>query len=120
LLLASVARQNGDTGSTARADAERLAIVERVGPEARVMAWGRGLPRAGRPQAPGQGPLSPRECEVAQLIAGGLSNCQIAESLVISERTVENHVSSILARLGVDTRAQVAAWTVQQGLATVQ
>src|SRR5579859_346199 len=121
LLLGSVARQKGDTAAAARADAERLAIVERIGPEARALVWARGLPRAGRPQAPGCGPLSPRECEVAQLIAGGLSNRQIAESLVISERTVENHVSSILARLGVDTRAQVAAWTVQQGLApTIQ
>jgi DNA-binding CsgD family transcriptional regulator/tetratricopeptide (TPR) repeat protein len=117
LLLASVARQKGDKVSAAQADSERLAIVEGIGPEARAMAWARGLPHASRTQAAAQGPLSPREWEVAQLIAGGLSNRQIAEALVISERTVENHVSSILARLGVDTRAQVAAWTVQYRLA---
>jgi DNA-binding NarL/FixJ family response regulator len=62
------------------------------------------------------GPLSPREREVAVLIVGGLSNRQIAESLVISERTVENHVSSILGKLGLDTRGQVGVWAVQHGL----
>jgi DNA-binding NarL/FixJ family response regulator len=117
MLLASVARQKGDDTTAAQADAERLAIVERIGPEARVMAWARQLPHATRPLAAAKGPLSPREYDVARLIVEGLSNRQIAESLVISERTVENHVSSILARLGVTTRAQVAAWAVQHGLA---
>jgi non-specific serine/threonine protein kinase len=117
MLFASLARQHGDDPAAREADAERLAIVERIGPEGRVMAWARGLPHPHPQQATGQGPLSPREREVAALIVGGLSNREIAESLVISERTVENHVSSILARLGVNTRAQVAAWTVQHGLA---
>jgi DNA-binding NarL/FixJ family response regulator len=117
-LLASVARQRGDDVTARQADAERSAIVERIGPESRVMAWGQGLPYTPRQEATGQSPLSPREREVAALIVTGLSNRQIAQSLVISERTVENHVSSILARLGVDTRAQVAAWAVQHGLGT--
>jgi DNA-binding NarL/FixJ family response regulator len=117
-LLASVAREYGDDATAKQADAERGAIVERVGTEARVLAWARGLPHALRQQAAGQGLLSPREREVAALIVGGLSNRQIADSLVISERTVENHVSSILARLGVDTRAQIAARAVQHGLAS--
>jgi DNA-binding NarL/FixJ family response regulator len=60
--------------------------------------------------------LSPREREVAVLIVGGLSNRQIADSLVISERTAEHHVSSILAKLGVDSRGQIAVWAVQRGL----
>jgi DNA-binding NarL/FixJ family response regulator len=115
VLVACVARQRGRSESAARADAERAAIVRRIGPEARGLSWSRGMPHA--PRQPSSGPLSPREREVAALIVGGLSNRQIAESLVISERTVENHVSSILARLGVNTRAQVAAWTVQHGLA---
>jgi DNA-binding NarL/FixJ family response regulator len=55
---------------------------------------------------------------VAVLIVGGQSNRQIAASLIISERTVENHVSSILAKLGLDTRGQVGVWAVQHGLAT--
>jgi DNA-binding NarL/FixJ family response regulator len=117
LLLAALALQKGDKVAAAQADSERLAIVDRIGPEARVMPWAGGLKHGTRPKVAGQGPLSPRESEVARLIAGGLSNRQIAESLVISERTVENHVSSILSRLGVDTRVQVAAWAVQRGLA---
>jgi DNA-binding CsgD family transcriptional regulator/tetratricopeptide (TPR) repeat protein len=116
MLLASLARQHGDHPTAIDADAERLSIVERIGPEARVMAWARGLPHPHPQHTTGQGPLSPREREVAALIVGGLSNRQIAESLVISERTVENHVRNILARLGVATRAQIAAWAVQHGL----
>jgi DNA-binding NarL/FixJ family response regulator len=63
------------------------------------------------------GPLSPREREVAALIVRGQSNRQIAQTLVISERTVENHVSNILSRLGMETRAQVAVWAVEHQIA---
>ena len=55
--------------------------------------------------------LSPRELEVANLIAEGLTNRQIAERLVISERTAQNHVQHILTKLGFATRSQIAAWT---------
>jgi len=54
--------------------------------------------------------LTPRELEVAQLVAGGRSNKQIAAELVISQRTAEGHVERILAKLGFTSRAQVAAW----------
>jgi non-specific serine/threonine protein kinase len=56
-------------------------------------------------------PLTPREMQVARLIAGGRSNKQIAAELVISQRTAENHVEHILIKLGFASRAQVAAWT---------
>jgi predicted ATPase/DNA-binding CsgD family transcriptional regulator len=56
--------------------------------------------------------LSRRELEVAMLVSEGLTNRQIAERLVISERTADRHVSNILAKLGVTSRAQVAAWAV--------
>jgi DNA-binding NarL/FixJ family response regulator len=56
--------------------------------------------------------LSRRELEVATLVSEGLTNRQIAERLVISERTADRHVSNILAKLGVTSRAQVAAWAV--------
>lgn len=46
---------------------------------------------------------------MARLVADGLTNRQIAARLVLSERTVENHVSSILRRLGLSTRSAVAA-----------
>ena len=57
--------------------------------------------------------LSPREAEVARLVAEGLTNRQIAERLVISERTAENHVQHILTKLGFATRSQIAAWSVR-------
>jgi DNA-binding NarL/FixJ family response regulator len=47
---------------------------------------------------------------VAQLVTEGLTNRQIAERLVISERTAENHVQHILTKLGFATRSQIAAW----------
>jgi non-specific serine/threonine protein kinase len=60
--------------------------------------------------------LSRREREVALLVARGLTNRQIAEELVISEWTADSHVRHILAKLGVRSRAQVAAWATEQGL----
>jgi DNA-binding CsgD family transcriptional regulator len=56
------------------------------------------------------GALSPREMEVARLVAEGLTNRQIAERLVISERTAQNHVQHILTKLGFSNRSQIAAW----------
>ena len=44
------------------------------------------------------------------------SNREIAEALVLSERTVEGHVGNILNKLGFTSRAQIAAWAVQKGL----
>jgi DNA-binding NarL/FixJ family response regulator len=60
----------------------------------------------------GQDPagLSPREREVAQLLGEGLSNRAIAGRLVLGERTVESHVSAILAKLQLSNRAQIAAF----------
>lgn len=54
--------------------------------------------------------LSKREREVAQLLAGGLSNREIAQRLYLSERTVDNHVHHILDKLGFDSRVQIATW----------
>ncbi|HXL88292.1 MAG TPA: helix-turn-helix transcriptional regulator [Streptosporangiaceae bacterium] len=55
-------------------------------------------------------PLSPRETEVAGLIAQAWSNRQVTDRLVLSERTVEMHVRNIMAKLGVATRVEIAAW----------
>jgi len=62
-------------------------------------------PIVGRASAP----LSPREREVADLVSEGLTNRRIAEKLYISKRTVDNHVRSILDKLGLDSREEVAA-----------
>ena len=77
-----------------------------------------------RPPTPRQaakqkyGGLTRREREVATVIARGLSNQEIADELVISIKTVEAHVTRILSKLGFSSRAQVAAWAVEKGLAT--
>jgi DNA-binding CsgD family transcriptional regulator len=55
-------------------------------------------------------PLSRRELEVAALVARGLTNKQIGETLFVSERTAENHVQHILVKLGFSNRSQIAAW----------
>jgi non-specific serine/threonine protein kinase len=65
---------------------------------------------------PPPGPLTAREREVAGLIAEGRTNRQIAEALSISRNTVERHVENILNKLGLASRAQVAAWAVAHGL----
>jgi DNA-binding CsgD family transcriptional regulator len=62
------------------------------------------------------GGLTERERSVAALIAQGKSNREIADQLVISERTVESHVANILFKLGFASRTQVAAWVVEVGL----
>jgi ATP/maltotriose-dependent transcriptional regulator MalT len=58
-------------------------------------------------------PLTAREREIADLIAQGLSNRQIAEQLVIAVSTAERHVANILAKLGFARRTQVAVWAAQ-------
>ncbi len=60
--------------------------------------------------------LSPREHEVLQLMARGLQNKEIAAELVISERTVKFHVSSILGKLGAGNRTEAVTMALQQGI----
>jgi len=60
--------------------------------------------------------LSPRELDVLRLIARGMENAQIAAALQISPRTAKNHVSSVLAKLGMSSRVQAAVYAVRSGL----
>ncbi len=62
------------------------------------------------------GELTAREREVAALLADGLTNGQLAERLFISPKTAAVHVSNILAKLGLSTRAEIAAWAVRHDL----
>ncbi|MFL6207190.1 MAG: ATP-binding protein [Acidimicrobiales bacterium] len=66
----------------------------------------------------GPAELTPREREVAALLAEGLSNAGLAERLYISPRTAAVHVSNILAKLGMASRTEVAAWAAREGLAS--
>lgn len=66
---------------------------------------------------PAEQPLTGREVEVLKLVAQGLSNQEIAENLVISERTVTTHVSNILAKLHLANRTQAALYAIREGLA---
>ena len=60
--------------------------------------------------------LSERELEVLRLIAGGLSNAQIARQLVLSEKTVKGHVSNILGKLHLNDRTQAAVYAWREGI----
>jgi predicted ATPase/DNA-binding CsgD family transcriptional regulator len=116
-----------------------LAEVRRLDEGAAALLWARGLtlsPRAAillatenapqeprrpglpalRPASTAPGGLTPRELEVAALIANGRSNKAIAGELVISPATVARHVANIMAKLDFRSRAQIAAWITDRRL----
>lgn len=62
-------------------------------------------------------PLTNRELEILRLVAGGLTNQEIAEQLVVSERTVRTHVSNILGKLHLANRTQAALYALREGIA---
>jgi len=70
-------------------------------------------PPARPPQA---GDLTDREQEVLGWIAAGMNNHQIAEHMIISEKTVKTHVSNILGKLGLEDRTQAAIWAIKHGI----
>lgn len=80
-------------------DPSRAARAEAAGPGGGGLGRGRAA-----------GPLTPRELEIARLIAKGLANKDIADELVISPATAARHVANILAKLGYTKRAQIASW----------
>jgi two-component system nitrate/nitrite response regulator NarL len=75
-----------------------------------------GIPSRGAPTAPPEDSvLTRRESEILQLVAGGLSNKEIANELTITEGTVKNHVHNALEKLHLTNRVQAAAYAVRQG-----
>jgi non-specific serine/threonine protein kinase len=82
-----------------------------------VLASLHDVPRPEMQKAPpGVEQLTPREREVAGLIAQGLTSHQIAQRLVISDKTADVHADHIRSKLGLRSRAEIAAWAVVHGL----
>ncbi len=71
---------------------------------------------ASQPLAELAEPLTPRENEVLQMLAGGLANKEIAARLAISEHTVKFHVASILGKLGAGSRTEAVALGIRRGI----
>ena len=65
-------------------------------------------------------PLTQREVEILKLVAAGLANQEIADQLVVSERTVRAHVSNILAKLHLANRTQAALYAFREGLSSLE
>ena len=103
------ARRRGERGARAR------------GGEGHVRR-ARGRPRPGPARCAGAGPerdphgLTAREVEVLRLVAGGSSNREVADALVVSEHTVARHLQNIYAKLGVSSRTAASAFAFEHGL----
>ena len=113
----------GATGFIAktRAADELIGVIraaaegEIVLPDARAGEILRELQGMRRRSASSRPVLSPREIEVLQAFADGLSTGQTAQRLWISERTVQSHVRSILSKLGMSSKLQAVLWALREG-----
>jgi two-component system, NarL family, response regulator LiaR len=76
--------------------------------------------QSGEQQSMLENPLTPREIEILQQIAMGKTNQQIADDLVVSERTVRTHVTNILSKLGLTNRTQAVIYALKEGTAFIQ
>jgi len=115
LELARALSQTNPEGAISEAR-RALAVFERLSASRQADAAAqllRELGASGRARVRGLGTLSGREVDVLKLLGAGLTNQQIAGRLYLSRRTVEHHVSNILSKLGLATRAEVAAYAVR-------
>ncbi len=103
--LAELLVEHGAVGEAVALAAEALPAADTLG----MTPWSERL-RAVVAHENDCAALTPREREVADLVARGLTNREIAAALVLSERTAQNHVQHILTKLGFATRSQIASW----------
>ena len=111
MLLGEACRTNGDEAGASSAFRSARQFFDELGIR---------LDDAARPTGAGLGPLpaglTEREAEVLRLVAAGRSNREIAAALVVTEKTVENHLTSAYAKIGAENRAAAAAFAVRHGL----
>jgi DNA-binding CsgD family transcriptional regulator len=116
---AALARADSDDEEVVRAAVEEL---QRLGARAAARAVARRRGVRGVPRGPhastreNPAGLTARELEVLELLAEGLRNADIAERLIVSEKTVSHHVSAVLRKLGARTRGEAGAKAVRLGL----
>ncbi|MEV5157140.1 LuxR C-terminal-related transcriptional regulator [Streptomyces sp. NPDC053728] len=116
LQMARAYRQVGDH-DTAEMELEAARqVFEQLGAVPALQQVRDAMDRAGRAVSPRPGGLTPREIEVLRLIATGASNREIAESLVISDKTVARHVSNMFTKLAVSSRAAATAYAYEHDL----
>ena len=114
VLLASAYRAVGDEEAALLELGSAREAFSRLGATRDLTAVGRLLEPDHAPYS-----LSPREIEVLQLLARGLTNRAIASALFLSERTVHRHVSNIFDKLGVTSRTQAATRAIDRGIVTL-
>jgi DNA-binding CsgD family transcriptional regulator len=110
VLLSEAYRALDDVDAAERECAAARACFERLGASADLAALG--------PDCAIAGGLSPRELEVLRLVARGSTNREIAEQLVLSEKTVARHLSNIFVKLDVSSRSAATAFAFENGLAS--
>jgi DNA-binding NarL/FixJ family response regulator len=111
-------RALGQAGAADADLAAALAIYRQLGAVPDVERLERGAGSAGgTTDGTDRGGLTARECEVLALITTGASNRQVADALVISEKTVGRHLANIFGKIGVSTRTAAAGWARDHGLA---
>ena len=120
--------ESGATGYVLKDEALET-LVDAVRAAARGESWlsptvARQVVRRAVGQPPAESPqphlsLTPRETEVFRLLAQGLDNAAIGERLVVTTRTVQNHVSNIYGKLGVASRTEAALYAIRHGLVQI-
>jgi DNA-binding CsgD family transcriptional regulator len=103
---------SSDVRAAKRLNRDAIALASNLG-MAPLLSQATELDASLRERSPAN-PLTPRQREVAHLVAQGSTNRQVAAALSISERTAESHVQNIMTTLGFQSRSQIAAWTARQ------